>query len=72
MPSEPIGLKRPAGVVSADLMVAKILTRETQELNKSISRKIKSGLARSKVRVERLPPEARSDALKKSTYLRWE
>lgn len=72
MPTGPNGQKRPADVIGAAVLVARIATGEIQEQNKPRSRKVNSGLAGSKARAEKLSPEARSEIAKKAAAARWE
>lgn len=72
MPIGPKGQKRPADVIGAAVMVAKIATGEITETTRAKSNKTKSGLAGAKARAEKLTPEARSEIAKKAAAARWE
>lgn len=71
MPAGPNGQRRPAGVVSAAVMVAKITTGEINDNKKAKFTNAKSGLAYAKVRTEYLIPEARSEIVRKTAAARW-
>lgn len=74
MPKGPKGEKRPADVIGAAIMVAKIATGEVEDKKRSegtdANRKggLKGGKARSKV----LSPERRREIAKKAAQKRWE
>jgi len=72
MPIGPNGQKRPADVIGAAVMVAKIATGEIKDTTKARSNKAKSGLAGSKARALKLSPEARTEIAKKAASARWE
>jgi len=72
MPIGPSGQKRPADVIGAAVMVAKIATGEITEAKRAGSNKTKSGLAGARARAEKLTPEARSEIAKKAAAARWE
>ena len=72
MPTGPSGQKRPADVIGAAVMVAKIATGETKDTTRAKSNKTKSGLAGAKARAEKLTHEARTEIAKKAASARWE
>lgn len=72
MPTGPSGQKRPADVIGAAVMVAKIATGEIKDSTRAKSNKTKSGLAGAKARAEKLTPEARTEIAKKAASARWE
>jgi hypothetical protein len=72
MPTGPNGQKRPADVIGAAVMIAKIATGETKDTIKLASNKTKSGLAGAAARARNLTPEQRTEIAKKAASLRWE
>ena len=72
MPIGPNGQRRPADVIGAAVMVARIATGEIKDTTKARSNKTKSGLAGAKARAEKLTPEARTEIAKKAASARWE
>jgi len=71
MPKGPQGQKRPADVIGAAIMVAKIATGEIEEKLKEPSGKVRSGKAGAKARAEKLTDEERSAIAKKAAGARW-
>jgi hypothetical protein len=71
MPRGPQGQKRPADVIGAAIMVAKIATGEIEETLKTPSGKVRSGKAGGKARAEKLTKEERSTIAKRAAGARW-
>ena len=71
MPTGPQGQKRPADVIGAATMVAKIATGEITEKLKQPSGKVRSGKAGAKARSESMTAEERSAVAKKAAAKRW-
>jgi len=71
MPKGPQGQKRPADVIGAAVMVAKIATGEIKETLKEPSGKVRSGKAGAKARAEKLSGGERSVIAKKAAAARW-
>ena len=71
MPKGPQGQKRPADVIGAAVMVAKIATGEIEETLKEPSGKVRSGKAGAKARAEKMTPAERSAVAKKAAAKRW-
>jgi len=71
MPRGPQGQKRPADVIGAAIMVAKIATGEIEETLKEPSGKVRSGKAGAKARAEKMTPAERSAIAKKAAGARW-
>lgn len=71
MPTGPQGQKRPADVIGAATMVAKIATGEITEKLKQPSGKVRSGKAGAKARAESMTAEERSAVAKKAAAKRW-
>lgn len=69
MPRGPRGEKRPADVIGAAVMVAKIATGEIVEQPKS--GRTRSGHAGAKARAKALSPEERRAIAKKAAAKRW-
>lgn len=73
MPKGPRGEKRPADVIGAAIMVAKIATGEIEDTKadpgKDYARK--GGLKGGKARAKSLSPERRSQIAKKAARQRW-
>lgn len=70
MAKGPQGQRRPADVVGAAVMVAKIATGEIEDSKKS--GKVRSGRAGAAARAEKLSPKERSAIAKKAANARWE
>jgi hypothetical protein len=70
MSKGPQGQRRPADVVGAAVMVARIATGEIEDSKKS--GKVRSGKAGAKARADKLTAEERSAIAKKAANARWE
>jgi len=70
MPKGPKGEKRPADVIGAAVMVAKIATGELEESSERSGR-VQSGRAGAKARAESLSGEERRKIAKKAAAARW-
>lgn len=71
MPKGPQGQKRPADVVGAAVMVAKIATGEIEDSRAKAPGRTKSGKAGGKARAKKLTPEQRTAIAKKAASGRW-
>ncbi len=71
MPTGPNGQKRPADVIGAAVMVARIATGEIEEKPAKKTGKTRSGKAGSAARAKKLTPEERSAIAKKAAAARW-
>lgn len=71
MPTGPRGEKRPADVIGAAVMVARIAIGELAEELKEPSGKVRSGKAGSKARAKNLSQEERTAIAKKAAARRW-
>jgi hypothetical protein len=73
MPRGPKGEKRPADVIGAAVMVAKIATGEIEERPDSDGKEYarKGGLRGGKARAKALSSERRSEIAKKAAATRW-
>lgn len=74
MPKGPKGEKRPADVVGAAVMVAKIATGEIEEPTEADGKdKAAQALGRKggKARAEKMSPERRSEIARKAAAKRW-
>lgn len=71
MPKGPKGERRPADVIGAAVMIAKIATGEVVEKPQSKSGRERSGLAGAKARSDRLTKDQRSAIAKKAAAARW-
>ena len=69
MPKGPRGERRPADVIGAAVMVARIATGEIQDNKKSA--RTNSGKAGAKARADKLSPRKRSEIAKKAAAARW-
>lgn len=76
MPKGPRGEKRPADVVGAAVMVAKIATGEVEEQTEQDDGKDKAAQAMGrkggKARADRLTPEQRREIARKAAHKRWQ
>jgi hypothetical protein len=70
MPRGPQGQKRPADVIGAAIMVAKIATGEIDETERPSGR-VRSGRAGGKGRAAKLPPEERARIAAEAAKARW-
>lgn len=72
MPKGPRGEKRPADVIGAAIMVAKIATgEETEDLAPIRSAAAELGARGGKARAEKMTPERRAEIAKKAAAGRW-
>lgn len=75
MPTGPKGQKRPADVIGAAVMVAKIATGDIEEQTDQDSGKDKAAQAMGrkggKARSEKLTPERRAEIARKAAAKRW-
>jgi hypothetical protein len=71
MPTGPRGEKRPADVIGAAVMVARIATGEITEVLTPKSGRVRSGKAEAKARAEKLSHEKRSEIAKRAARARW-
>jgi hypothetical protein len=71
MPRGPQGQKRPADVIGAAVMVAKIATGEIEDDMRPISGRVRSGRAGAKGRMRATTPEQRRQIAKKAAATRW-
>ena len=72
MPKGPQGQKRPADVIGAAIMVARIATGEIEEKLKEPSGRVKSGKAGASARANALTQQERSEIASKAARARWE
>ena len=74
MPRGPQGQKRPADVIGAAVMVAKIATGEIEDTKRDPGTEAnrKGGLKGGKARAAKLSPEKRAEIAKKAARTRWE
>lgn len=74
MPKGPRGEKRPADVVGAAILVAKIATGEIKDTQRDAGTEAnrKGGLKGGKARAASLTAEKRSEIAKKAAAKRWE
>jgi len=70
MPRGPNGQKRPADVIGAAIMVAKIATGEIEEVPNTSGR-VRSGKAGAKARMRVTTPQKRREIAKKAAAARW-
>lgn len=70
MPKGPKGQKRPADVIGAAVMVAKIATGETDETPETSGR-TRSGKAGAKARSKKLSAERRKEIARTAAKARW-
>jgi len=71
MPRGPRGEKRPADVIGADVMVAKLTTGEIEEPRGKAPNRAKGGLRGGKARAAALTPEQRSKIARDAAAARW-
>ena len=73
MPRGPKGEKRPADVIGAAIMVAKIATGEIEDARRDPGKEYarKGGLKGGKARAAKLAPERRAEIAKKAAKARW-
>jgi hypothetical protein len=72
MPRGPRGERRPADVIGAAIMVARLATGEISEVTGPKSGRTRSGIAGARARAKRLSPRERSRIAKKAASARWE
>ena len=71
MPKGPRGEKRPADVIGAAVMVAKIATGEIQEARGKSPKRARGGVKGGNVRAARLTPQRRSEIAHTAALARW-
>ncbi len=71
MPTGPRGEKRPADVIGAAIMVARIATGEITESLPTKSCRVRSGNAGAKARAKKLSKEKRSEIARLAAHARW-
>lgn len=71
MPTGPRGEKRPADAIGCAMIVAKIATGEITEILREPTGKVRSGIAGSKARAQKLSQEERTAIAKKAAARRW-
>jgi hypothetical protein len=71
MPRGPRGEKRPADVIGAAVMVAKIATGEIEDTKGKAPGRAKGGLRGGKARAAALTPEQRSKIARDAAAARW-
>jgi hypothetical protein len=71
MPRGPRGEKRPADVIGAAVMVAKIATGEIEEPRGKAPKRARGGLKGGKARARALSPKQRSEIARAAAAARW-
>jgi len=71
MPTGPQGQKRPADVIGAAVMVARLSVGDEAETLVQPSGRVRSGQAGAKARAEALTAEQRSEIARKASGARW-
>jgi hypothetical protein len=71
MPRGPQGERRPADVIGAAIMVARLATGEISETMIRKSGRTRSGTAGARARAKKLSPQERSRIAKKAAAARW-
>ncbi len=71
MPRGPKGEKRPADVIGAAIMVARIATGEIEDTRGKAPGRAKGGKVGGKKRAEKLNPDQRSQIAKNAAKARW-
>jgi hypothetical protein len=71
MPRGPKGERRPADVIGAAIMVAKIATGEIEDTPSKAPNRAKGGKAGGAARAKALTPEKRRQIAKKAARSRW-
>jgi hypothetical protein len=71
MPTGPRGERRPADVIGAAVMVARIATGEIVERAKAKSGRVRSGHAGAKARTSNLSARQRKEIAEKAAAARW-
>lgn len=72
MPRGPRGERRPADVIGAAIMVARLATGEISEATAHPSGRTRSGAAGARARAKKLSPQERSRIARKAAAARWE
>lgn len=71
MPTGPRGERRPADVIGAAIMVARLTTGEISETAERKSGRTRSGATGARARMKKLSPQERSRIAKKAAAARW-
>jgi hypothetical protein len=71
MPTGPRGERRPADVIGAAIMVARLATGEISEELSPKGGRVRSGHAGASARAKNLTPKQRSEIAKKAASARW-
>jgi hypothetical protein len=71
MPRGPKGEKRPADVIGASIMVARIATGEIEDMRGKVPNRAKGGKVGGKARAAKLSPERRREIAVKAAKTRW-
>jgi hypothetical protein len=71
MPKGPQGERRPADVIGAAVMVARIATGEVEDTKGKAPNRAKGSKAGGNARAESLAPSRRADIAKKAAAARW-
>lgn len=71
MPTGPRGEKRPADVIGAAVVVARIATGELQETPSLQTGRVRSGIAGGTARATKLSAEERSNIARNAAKKRW-
>lgn len=71
MPTGPQGQKRPADVIGAAVMVARLSVGDDMEALSQPSGRVRSGRAGAKARAEALSADQRHEIAKKAATTRW-
>ena len=71
MPRGPKGEKRPADVIGAAIMVAKLATGEIEEAPEKMAGRAKAGRKGAKKRAASLTPQQRSEIAREAAAARW-
>lgn len=71
MPRGPRGEQRPADVIGAAIMVARLSVGDFSETLKEPSGKVRSGHAGAKARADKLTPDQRREIARKAAAARW-
>lgn len=71
MPRGPRGERRPADVIGAAILVARLATGEISESTATKTGRTRSGTAGAQARAKRLSPEERRKIAKKAAAARW-
>ena len=71
MPTGPKGERRPADMVGAAVMVARLSVGDVTEAHSKPSGRVRSGHAGAKARVENMTSERRQEIARKAAAERW-